>query len=202
MSICLEFLRHPRRTGAVAASSAALARRLADPLDLRRARTVVELGPGTGAVTAELRARMPAAARLIAVEANPVLAAALRDRFPAAAVDVRTASAADVAELVDGPVDAVVSGLPWAWMPVRDRTAILDAVTAVLRPEGAMTAFAYVHAAWTPPAREFAAALHGRFRLVARSRTVWGNLPPAFVYHAAWPGERAAGEACQRMSAP
>jgi len=41
--------------------------------------TVVEIGPGRGAITGGLAAR---AGRVLAVELDPVLAAALRDRFP------------------------------------------------------------------------------------------------------------------------
>ncbi|MDI2125480.1 class I SAM-dependent methyltransferase [Yinghuangia seranimata] len=187
MSIPLQFLHHPRRTGAITASSAALARRLTEPLALHSARTVVELGPGTGAVTGAIRARMHPDARLIAVELNPVLAQAVRERFAGPDVDVHTASAADLVDLVDGPVDAVVSGLPWAAMRADERTAALDAVTAVLRPDGAFTTFAYIHAAWSPPARRLAADLRARFAEVHRSPVVWTNTPPAFVHHAVNP---------------
>lgn len=187
MSIALAFLRHPRRTGAVAPSSPALAHRLTAPLALHRARTVVELGPGTGAVTAAIRARMHPDARLVAVELDPVLARRVRERFADERVDVHTASAADLPHLVDSPVDAVVSGLPWAAMRARERTEVLDAVTAVLRPGGGLTTFAYLHAAWSPPARRFAADLTTRFGDVRRSPVVWGNLPPAFVHHATAP---------------
>ncbi|NUU25309.1 MAG: methyltransferase domain-containing protein [Streptomycetaceae bacterium] len=187
MSLTMEFLRHPRRTGAVAASSPALARRLTDPLALHRARTIVELGPGTGTVTAAIRARMHPDARLVAVELNPALAQVVRERFAGPRIEVRTAPAADLPELVDGPVDAVVSGLPWAAMRSAERTRVLDAVTAVLRPDGALTTFAYVHAAWSPPARDFAADLSSRFADVRRSPVVWRNMPPAFVHHAAAP---------------
>jgi phosphatidylethanolamine/phosphatidyl-N-methylethanolamine N-methyltransferase len=64
---------------------------------------------------------------------------------------------------------------------------ILDAVTAALAPNGRFTTFAYAHAAWTPPARRFAASLRSRFAVVERTTVVWGNLPPAFVYRAALP---------------
>jgi len=44
---------------------------------------VVEIGPGEGALTAELARR---AGRLLALEVDPVLAAQLRPRFPAAEI--------------------------------------------------------------------------------------------------------------------
>ena len=187
MSITREFLRHPFRTGAVAASSRHLAHAMTSGLDLEQADTVVELGPGTGAVTEAILPRLAPGARLIAVELNPILARRLADRHRGDPVEVVTGSAADLPRLVPGRVDAVVSGLPWTMIPEPLRQRILDAVTRVLAEEGRFTTFAYLHAAWTPPARDFAAQLAARFTTVERSRAVWANLPPAFVYRAAMP---------------
>ncbi|MGW1996042.1 hypothetical protein [Embleya sp. NPDC001921] len=47
-----------------------------------------------------------------------------------------------------------------------------------------MTTFASGHAAWMPTVRRFADQLSDAFGAVERTRTVWRNLPPAFVYRA------------------
>lgn len=52
--------------------------RIADALDLRTGETVVEIGPGRGALTEHLLAR---AGRVIAVEIDRMLAARLRERY-------------------------------------------------------------------------------------------------------------------------
>jgi len=187
MSILTEFLRHPMLTGAVAASSPALARTMTEGIGLERARTVVELGPGTGVFTEAIRHRVTPGARVVAIEINNHLAVRLRDRFHRLPIEVVHGSATDLADLVDEPVDVVVSGLPWTVMAEPVRRRILDAVTAVLTPTGRFTTFAYAHAAWTPPGRRFAAELKQRFGTTATSRVVWGNLPPAFVHRAASP---------------
>lgn len=182
MLITREFLRHPMLTGAIAASSPRLAETMTTGLGLERASRVAELGPGTGVFTEAVLALLRPEARLTAVEINPRFAAALRDRFPQ--VDVVTGSAE---HLEASDVDVVVSGLPWTAMTADRQQHILDAVTAVLAPNGRFTTFAYAHAAWTPPARRFAASLRSRFAVVERTSVVWGNLPPAFVYRAALP---------------
>lgn len=187
MSIMYEFLRHPVRTGAIAASSRHLARAMVAGLDLERAPLVVELGPGTGAFTEAILARLAPGARLVAVELNAALAGRLAERFRGRPVDVVHGTAVDLARMADGPVDAVVSGLPWTVIPAVERERILDAVAGVLAPDGRFTTFAYTHAAWTPPARRFAAELAARFTSTGRGRTIWANLPPAFVHHAARP---------------
>ncbi|MER7273955.1 methyltransferase domain-containing protein [Dactylosporangium sp. NPDC000244] len=187
MSILTEFLRHPLLTGAVAASSPALARQMTEGIGLERARTVVELGPGTGVFTDAILGRVAPGTRIVAIELNGHLAGRLADRYRGGPVEVVHGSAADVARLVPGPVDVVVSGLPWTVMAEPVRRRILDAVTAVLTPAGAFTTFAYAHAAWTPPGRKFANDLRQRFGRTGTSRVVWRNLPPAFVHRAAAP---------------
>ncbi|BAU85770.1 methyltransferase [Streptomyces laurentii] len=197
MSIATEFLRRPRTTGAIAASSRRLAYAMTEGIGLERARMVVELGPGTGVFTDAVLDRLGPGARLVAVELNPVLAARLSGTRRDPRLTVVQGSAADLAALMAGlaaeatadvaglgPVDAVVSGLPWTVMPRELRGRALDAVTDVLAPGGRFTTFAYLHAAWTPPARHFTAELARRFERVERSPVVWPNLPPAFVHRA------------------
>ncbi|MFJ4849618.1 MULTISPECIES: class I SAM-dependent methyltransferase [unclassified Streptomyces] len=184
MSITTEFLRRPLMTGAVSASSRRLACAMTEGIGLERAGLVVELGPGTGVFTDAILARLAPDARLVAVELNPVLAARLAAGRRDPRLTVVRGSAAELAAAVDEPVDAVVSGLPWTVMPRERRAHILDAVTEVLVPGGRFTTFAYLHAAWTPPARHFAAELAHRFDRLERSTVVWPNLPPAFVHRA------------------
>ncbi|MFK0110111.1 hypothetical protein [Streptomyces sp. NPDC091217] len=93
-------------------------------------------------------------------------------------------SAAELAAAVGEPVDAVVSGLPWTVMPQDRRGYILDAVTEVLAPGGRFTTFAYLHAAWTPPARHFTVELAFRCDRLECSKTVWANMPPVVVHRA------------------
>jgi phosphatidylethanolamine/phosphatidyl-N-methylethanolamine N-methyltransferase len=187
MSLLTEFLRHPLLTGAVAASSPALAHLMTDGIGLEHARTVVELGPGTGVFTDAIRRRVTPGTRIVAVEINGHLAERLADRLRGEPVEVVHGSAADLTSLVRGPVDAVVSGLPWTVMAEGVRLRTLDAVTEVLGPSGMFTTFAYAHAARTPPGRRFAGELRQRFGVTGTSRLVWRNLPPAFVYRASVP---------------
>jgi len=184
MSITTEFLRRPLMTGAVAASSRRLAYAMTEGIGLEEARLVVELGPGTGVFTDAILARLAPAARLVAIELNPVLAARLSATRRDARLTVIRGSAAELAATVGEPADAVVSGLPWTVMPREQRRQILDAVAEVLTPGGRFTTFAYLHASWTPPARHFTAELTHRFSELERSTVVWPNLPPAFVHRA------------------
>jgi len=163
--------------GAFTPSSAAVARAMADQTDLRAARTVVELGPGTGVVTRELLRRLPAEARLIAFETEPSFVAYLRAALPDPRLRLVPDSAERMAdrleELAATPVDYIFSEIPLSSMP-GSRASILAAARALLRDGGRLVVLQYSPFVLRPLLRE----------LFPRARTAafvpW-NLPPAFV---------------------
>jgi phosphatidylethanolamine/phosphatidyl-N-methylethanolamine N-methyltransferase len=181
-----EFLRHPVRTASVIPSSRAVARRMAAAVPEVSEPVVVELGPGTGAFTAEIQRRLSGRGRHLAVEMNDRFAALLRDRFPA--MDVVVDDAARVRQILDerglDRADSIVSGLPYALFSQTIQHRLMGAVCDSLAPDGTFAAFAYIHAAWSPPARRFHRLLRTAFGEVVVSEVVWSNLPPAFVYTA------------------
>jgi phospholipid N-methyltransferase len=179
-----EFLKDPVMLGAVAPSGPELARTVVEAADLRPGQLVVELGAGTGPMTAEILRQRPEGP-FVALEPNPQLAAALRARFPQVRVEERFAHELPAILAVMDPerrADRVVSSLPWAiWSPERQEEA-LGAVLAILAPAGRMVTFAYLHSQALPAARRFRAALEARFSRVSTTRTAWRNLPPAFAF--------------------
>jgi phosphatidylethanolamine/phosphatidyl-N-methylethanolamine N-methyltransferase len=176
-----EFLRSPLTVGAVAPSSGALARVVTAPVPGSGDPVVVELGPGTGAFTGAIQRRLGGRGRHIAVEVNERFAARLAARHPG--VDVALADAGSLAGALGERADVIVSGLPWVAFGENERRDVLAAVVDGLSESGAFTTFAYVHARWAGPARRLLRSLEARFDEVVVGRTVWGNLPPALVYH-------------------
>ncbi|GAA3152301.1 methyltransferase domain-containing protein [Planomonospora alba] len=184
-----QWMRAPGTTGAVAPSSRRLAEAVTAPVPHQGEPVIVELGPGTGAFTTEIQRRLGGRGHHLAVEINPRLAEFLSGRHPG--VDVVVADAAELPELLRERglerADAVVSGLPWAAFSEDVQVRLLEAVAAVMGPNSAFTTFAYGFARHLPPARRFRRRLHATFEEVVAGRTVWGNVPPAFVYHARRP---------------
>jgi phospholipid N-methyltransferase len=170
---------------AIAPSSAALATVATVAVPRTGSPVVVELGPGTGAMTEAIQQRLDGRGRHIAVEINPRFAQQLAARHPA--VEVVHADATELTWVLAqrglSQADVVVSGLPWAAFTENHQLDVLSAVVAALPPHGAFTTFAYVHTRWAPPARRLLHSLRSRFDEVVISRTVWANLPPALVYH-------------------
>lgn len=183
-----EFVRHPLHTASCLPSSRALALAAGAPVPETGDPVVVELGPGTGAVTDVIAERLGGRGHHLAVELNPRLAALLQRRHPG--LDVAVADARDLPTLLAergcGGVDVVVSGLPWAAYPAVG-PRLTDVVAGVLHPAGAVTQLGYVWTRWMPPARRLRAWLGDAFEEVVVGRSVLANLPPAFVLTARRP---------------
>ncbi|HEY9524765.1 MAG TPA: methyltransferase domain-containing protein [Thermopolyspora sp.] len=184
-----QFIRSPARIGAIAPSSRRLSTAVAVPVPERGDPVVIELGPGTGPFTAAIQRKLDGRGRHLAIEIDPRLATHLADRHPGVEVVVADAQRLPdlLAERGIAAADVVVSGLPWAVFTADHQDALLRAVLRSMRPDGAFTTFAYIHARYLGPALRFRHQLGLAFEEVVPGRTVWRNLPPAFVYHARRP---------------
>src|SRR5690348_15839415 len=115
-----QFLRSPQNIGAVMPSSPALAKVMLAPIDFTSARTIVEFGPGTGAFTREIAARLAPDCRYLGIELNPRFVQELASRWPQLAFV--HGSVSDLAKILAdnriSGIDAIVCGLPWATLPV------------------------------------------------------------------------------------
>ena len=170
------WIEKPLTTGAVMPSSKALARTMAAYVDPKSNGPVVELGPGTGAVTQALVERGVDPARLVLVEFNPTFCRMLRVRYPAATVV--QGDAYRLRHLLETtlrePADAIVSGLPLVTKPMRTRMRLISEAMALLRPGAPFVQFTY---AMVPPIPKGLTGIRAE-----ASPLIWLNLPPARVW--------------------
>lgn len=172
-----EWVNDPRQIGAIAPSSRNLAAAMARWLPVEPDSYVLELGPGTGAVTQALLERGHAPNRLVAIEKSPKMAEHLRERFPE--THVITGDALDLVELLKlqfqqtTKIAVVFSSLPLMNFEPETARHLVQKIRTVLRPQGRFVQYSY-HIG----KRQHKAP--ARFRFVA-SKWVWLNLPPARV---------------------
>ncbi|HZI32101.1 MAG TPA: methyltransferase domain-containing protein [Candidatus Binatia bacterium] len=173
-----EWLANPQRTGAVAPSSPMLASAMARWLPRNPESYVLELGPGTGAVTDALLKRGLPEDRLIAIEKNPSLAKLLRKRFSNA--QILTGDAWEMDTMLEElplpvkSVGAVISSLPLLNFPKEQADALAKKIRAVLEPRGRWVQYSYHIIKDRSRGAD-------DFRLIA-SKIVWWNIPPARVH--------------------
>jgi phosphatidylethanolamine/phosphatidyl-N-methylethanolamine N-methyltransferase len=157
--------------------------------DLGQARTVVELGPGTGPVTRPILEAIGPHTLFLALELDADHVRNLRQRYPRLRVfrDSAEQLGRYLGRFQRRDADVVISGLPWANLPAMPQERLFKSILGGVSPDGIFVTFAYAHAWWLPGARRFRALLQRHFHEVTRSRIVWRNLPPAYVFHCRLP---------------
>lgn len=191
-------------TGAIAPSSRFLARSMTRQLRRRPADAtpmrVLEIGPGTGAVTKTIVRHLREGDRFDLVELNAVFAQHLRTQFEQDATWKRVAALSEVHSCPlqefqsDAPYDVVISGLPLNNFPSDLVDDIFEHYFRHLAPSGVLSYFEY----------QFVRSIRTRFgarsereRLKSIDSTmarycqqhrvrrdwIFVNLPPAWVQH-------------------
>src|ERR1700759_3993973 len=170
------WIEKPLHMGAVMPSSRVLARTMAQYVDPHSDGPVIELGPGTGAITNALIAHGVEQKRLVLVEYNPSFCALLRDRYPHATVVQGDAYALrdSLWEVLKVPAAPVVSGLPLVTKPRLTRLKLIRDAFAALAPGAPFVQFAYSVA---PPIPKSVPGVS-----TEASERIWMNLPPARVW--------------------
>ena len=170
------WIEKPLHMGAVMPSGRVLARTMAQYVDIKSTGPVVELGPGTGAITNALIERGVDQKRLVLVEYNPSFCALLRDRYPLAKVvqgDAYTLRDS-LRNVLSAPASAVVSGLPLVTKPMLTRLKLVREAFAALAPGAPFVQFTYSVA---PPIPKSLPGVS-----TEASERIWMNLPPARVW--------------------
>ncbi len=196
-----EFRRHFRDTGSVMPSSRFLGRAMTSQLrPPRPPARILEVGPGTGAVTAQLLRQLQPDDRVDAVELNESFFALLERRFDE---EELFRSHRDQVRLIHGPVqqvegeavyDFIVSGLPLNNFPVDLVRDVFKVFHRLLKPGGTLTYFEYalMRQLKTPFVnRQERRRLFRVGRVVGRHirsceirrQNVLMNVPPAIVRH-------------------
>jgi phosphatidylethanolamine/phosphatidyl-N-methylethanolamine N-methyltransferase len=170
------WIEKPLHMGAVMPSGRVLARTMAQYVNVDSSAPVVELGPGTGAITNALIEHGVDQKRLVLVEYNPGFCALLRDRYPHAKVVQGDAYKLrdSLWDVLHVPASAVVSGLPLVTKPMLTRLKLIRDAFLTLAPGAPFVQFTYSVA---PPIPKSLPGVS-----TEASERIWMNLPPARVW--------------------
>ncbi|MFZ5739292.1 MAG: class I SAM-dependent methyltransferase [Pseudomonadota bacterium] len=170
------WIEKPLHMGAVMPSGRLLARTMARYVDIATDGPVIELGPGTGAITNALVERGVDQKRLVLLEFDPGFCALLRERFPLAKVVQGDAYRLrdSLWDALDVPATAVVSGLPLVTKPMLTRMKLVRDAFTLLEPGAPFVQFTYSVA---PPIPKSLPGVS-----TEGSERIWMNVPPARVW--------------------
>ena len=139
-----EFLKHPLQVASIIPSSRFVERRIVETAGVDFAKSIVELGPGTGGTTRAILKAMTPQARLLSIEINPRmydLVTRIRDeRFIAHHGNAENLPEIIAAYGVALP-EVLISGIPFSTMSRSSGAKILAAISSVLAPGGRFVAY-------------------------------------------------------------
>jgi phosphatidylethanolamine/phosphatidyl-N-methylethanolamine N-methyltransferase len=176
-----QFLSRPKEVASVLPSSEQLVNELIAGVKDLHVKTVLEYGPGTGAITGYLLDALPPGVRYLAAEPN----ANFREHLVAQGFEIEIIAdyAQNIAPYVIeaiGEVDFIVSGLPLSVMPPEVLQSLVESTHRMLRQGGTFRQFIYTHTLLTGKMQRLMATLQTNFSVVKTSTVFW-NFPPATI---------------------
>jgi phospholipid N-methyltransferase len=177
------FFKKPISVGSLVPSSRFLAESITQNLDVQSQDSiVVELGPGTGAITEQIIKKIDAISQYRGIEISDEFRKHLVERFQG--IHVIAGSAQDIKELLhelEGRIDFIISSLPFTNMPYEKALRILNGCHSLLREGGEFRMFLYLHTVYLPKNRRLMNVMERIFRVKSR-KVVYINFPPAVIY--------------------
>jgi phospholipid N-methyltransferase len=172
-----QFWQEKKMVGAMSPSSKYLAHKMLKNIDFKKAKVIVELGPGTGVFTKKILEFMQPDAKLLVFELNDTFYEFLKEEI----IDERMILIHDSAEFIQKYLaeagfihtDYVISSLPLAVFPNKLKTNIINTSYETLKNHGKYIQFQY--------SLNSKRILEDRFDAVHLAFTPL-NFPPAFVY--------------------
>jgi len=170
------FVRHGKRVASFAPSSRALANAATRHVRRDQPQTILELGAGTGAITAIALEKMHPESTLIALEIDRLFARILTARCPRATVrrcDARQLPQI-LAELHIDHIDLLVNGMPTPSLPPSVNEVVFD-VYQRLAPDAYFSQITVMPWIYLP--------LYSRLFHAVKFHLVPANFPPGGAYH-------------------
>ena len=177
-----EFFKNPLAVGSAFPASHFLVEKMLSPIDWSGMDCVVEYGPGTGIFTRALLDRLPAHARLLAIDTSAGFIHHLRkataDRRLIAVVGSADAVRDIMADHGLGEAGCILSGLPFSTLAPDRAERLMKASALALAPDGRFLAYQM---------RKAVHPLLERWFETVETGFEWRNVPPCHLYWAARP---------------
>jgi phosphatidylethanolamine/phosphatidyl-N-methylethanolamine N-methyltransferase len=180
------FLADPLTVGSIIPSSRQLSKKMLNSKKFEEAKMVVEVGTGTGPVTAVILENLPLQAHYLGLDLNSDFIIGLKKKYPHA--HFLAESVENLPEILKREklkkVDYLISGLPWTLFSDELQNTLLKAISASMEDDGEIATFVYLHVLYTPLGRRFMKNLKKYFSDVAPKKIAFWNLPSAAVIRA------------------
>ncbi|MDO8529560.1 MAG: methyltransferase domain-containing protein [bacterium] len=139
------FIKSPKYTGSIKSSSSFLAKKMVKRADLGNAKTIIELGPGTGVITKVIIDQMGKDSALWTFDINKEFVDYLNGKYPKAN-HIHSDILKMKEEMTKNNVknaDAVISGIPFSFYSKKECEEMLDSISDVMHKNSILVLFSY-----------------------------------------------------------
>jgi len=175
LKFIVESFKNLKQVGTITRTSDATCDRMLSHIDFSKVTSVVELGAGDGVITKHILNRLPEKSRLLVFELNDAFCTQLKEINDDRLIVVKD-SAEHVTKYVEkykfGPVDHIISSLPFLIIEDDAKSAILSQTKTLLKNSGK-----FVQINYSSKAKKI---YQKYFSNIEVSRVV-RNIPPAYV---------------------
>jgi phospholipid N-methyltransferase len=173
-----EALKSIKTTGSIKPSSKYLVKDCLKGLQLEKAQTIIEFGPGNGCITEEIVNNIPRSTHLYSFEINPVFFNYCNGKFTSFEnVQILNKSALELdivlKEMSIEKVDYIISSLPFTLLKESEKISLLNMIQLNLKKNGVFVQYQYSLGSYKE--------LKNFFSRVEVDLTL-RNMPPAFIY--------------------
>ena len=165
------------KVGSVMPSSKGLALKMVKGVDFEKAKVIVELGPGTGAITKYIVPKLKPDTKLISIEINEVFVKQLNEDYPQENVEFICDSVENIPEILKErgieEVDAYISSLPISIFPKEMTAKLTQDMIDTIADDGR-----YVQYQYSLHKRKW---IEANWQVLGKAITVL-NVPPSIVY--------------------
>jgi len=184
MSFIKQFLTNPFTTWAIAPSSQALASYMIECARLKNKNNIVEYGPWSWVFTKEIIKQKNKESTFFSIELNAYFYQQTKENCPNAIV--YNDNIIHLPKYLErhniSQCDCIISWLPWASFKKKDQESLMEVTYNSLQNKWLFLTFSYIQSPIMGTWKVFEVLLRDKFKHVLKSRIIWKNLPPAFVY--------------------
>lgn len=168
-----QLIKSYKYTGAVAPSSKFLANKMINDVNIKKAKTIVELGPGTGAITDIILTNMNDDAQLWTFDINKDFCTILQKKYKGKHIHTDIINIKYFLQQDNiTTVDAIISGIPFANFSDNECINMLNEIKQIMHDDTLFTLFTYSRLKF---------GVFDKLFTKVNESYVFFNIPPAYV---------------------
>lgn len=184
MSFLKQFISNPLKTWAVSPSWKTLAHYIVKYAELIWKKCIIEFGSWTWIFTEEINRVKEKDSLFFSLEINKYFVETTLKKCPNSIVyhdDILNLPSYFKKHNIS-ECDCIISWLPWASFNQENQNIFMDITYNALSEKWVFLTFTYIQSPLLASWKKFEKLLNKKFKNIEKSKIIWKNIPPAFIY--------------------